>query len=116
MKPDTSSPEAFGQQAKAILGTNYWGLKNVITGLQDIFTPGARLVNMSSHLGHLSMINGEAKQSLHLREVLANIDLSEKNLDNLTNQFETFAGQGGWVAAGWPNCAYTVSKANLSPS
>merc|ERR1712096_336095 len=60
-----SRPEAFGQQATSILGTNYWGLKNVINGLQDIFTPGARLVNMSSHLGHLSMINGEAKVAVN---------------------------------------------------
>jgi len=110
MMPDISSPEAFGQQAKATLGTNYWGLKNVINGLQDIFTPGARLVNMSSHLGHLSMINGEAKHSLLLREMLADTDLTEKNLDSLMKQFETLAGQGGWNAAGWPNCAYTVSK------
>jgi len=110
MNPDISSPEAFGQQATSILGTNYWGLKNVINGLQDIFTPGARLVNMSSHLGHLSMINGEAKHSLHLREMLADPQLTEKNLDGMMKQFEDLAGQGGWVGAGWPNCAYTVSK------
>jgi len=110
LNPDISSPEAFGQQASSILGTNYWGLKNVINGLQDIFTPGARLVNMSSHLGHLSMINGEAKHSLHLREMLADPQLTEKSLDGMMKQFETLAGQGGWVGAGWPNCAYTVSK------
>jgi len=110
MNPDISSPEAFGQQATSILGTNYWGLKNVINGLQDIFTPGARLVNMSSHLGHLSMINGEAKHSLHLREMLADPELTEKTLDEMMKKFETLAGQGGWVGAGWPNCAYTVSK------
>jgi len=110
LKPDISSPEVYGQQATAIIGTNYWGLKNVMNGLQDIFTPGARVVNMSSHLGHLSMINGEAKQSLHLREMLADPDLSEKRLDNLMKQYETLAGEGGWIAGGWPSCAYTVSK------
>ena len=36
--------------------------------MRDILTPGARLVNTSSHLGHLSLINGEAKNSMHLRE------------------------------------------------
>eukprot|EP00092_Neocalanus_flemingeri_P038019 GFUD01041388.1.p1 GENE.GFUD01041388.1~~GFUD01041388.1.p1 ORF type:complete len:304 (-),score=65.76 GFUD01041388.1:95-1006(-) len=112
--PDTSSPEVFGHQATSILGANYWGVKNMVNGLQDIFTPAARLVNMSSHLGHLSLINGEAKQSLHLREMLASPDLSEKDLDGMMKEFETLAGKGGWVAAGWPNCAYTVSKVGIN--
>jgi len=110
MVPDTSTTEAFGNQANVILGTNYWGLKNVIGGLQNIFTPGARVVNMSSHLGHLSMINGEAKQSLNLRQMLADPELTETSLDGLVKQFETLAMEGGWVAAGWPGDAYIVSK------
>jgi len=110
MKPDTSSPDVFGKQASAILGTNYWGLKNIIHGLQDIFTPGARVVNMSSHLGHLSMINGEAKKALILRETLADPDLPEKTLDGLMKNFTLMAGKGTWTGEGWPNCAYTVSK------
>jgi len=110
MVPDSSSTEVFGNQAKVILGTNYWGLKNVINGLKNIFTPGARLVNMSSHLGHLSMINGEAKQSLNLREMLADPQLTEASLDVLVNDFERLAAEGGWVAAGWPGDAYIVSK------
>ena len=48
--------------------------------MRDILTPGARLVNTSSHLGHLSLINGEAKKSLHLREVLADPNIAEKKL------------------------------------
>ena len=41
---------------------------------------GARIVNTSSHLGHLSLINGEAKKSLHLREQLANPNIEENKL------------------------------------
>ena len=52
----------------------------VTSVMRDILTPGARLVNTSSHLGHLSLINGEAKKSLHLREVLADPDIAEKKL------------------------------------
>ena len=78
-KPDTSTP-AFGEQTDVILNTNYWGLKNVINGMMDIFTPGARIVNVSSHLGHLSLINGEAKKSQILREMLADPNISEKTL------------------------------------
>ena len=85
-KPDTSTP-AFGEQTDVILNTNYWGLKNVINGMMDIFTPGARIVNVSSHLGHLSLINGEAKKSEILREMLADPAITEKTLgQNNDNQ------------------------------
>jgi len=108
-KPDTSLP-TFGEQADLVINTNYWGLKNVITGMMDIFTPGARVVNTSSHLGHLSLINGEAKKSQILREMLADPNISEKTLDGLMTQFQSLAKTGGWESEGWPNCAYTVSK------
>ena len=127
-KPDTSLP-TFGEQADLIINTNYWGLKNVITGMMDIFTPGARVVNTSSHLGHLSLINGEAKKSQILREMLADPRITEKTLgqdldyflnfccflfpifaDGLMTQFQSLAKVGGWESEGWPNCAYTVSK------
>ena len=52
----------------------------VTSVMRDILTPGARLVNTSSHLGHLSLINGEAKNSMHLREVLADPNIEEKKL------------------------------------
>ena len=38
--------------------------------MRNILTPGARLVNTSSHLGHLSLINGKAKNSLHLQRIV----------------------------------------------
>ena len=38
--PDISSPAKFGDQADLIVGTNYWGLKNVVKSMRDIFTPG----------------------------------------------------------------------------
>ena len=62
------------------MGTNYWGLKRVVAGVRGVLTPGARLVNVSSHLGHLSLINGEAKAAMHLRETLADPDVTEKKL------------------------------------
>jgi len=108
-KPDTSMPK-FGENADLIINTNYWGLKNVINGMREIFTPGARVVNTSSHLGHLSLINGEAKKSQILREILADPAITEIKLDGLMTQFQDLAKAGGWEAEGWPNCAYTVSK------
>jgi hypothetical protein len=29
--------------------------------MKDVLSSGARIVNLSSHLGHLSMINGDEK-------------------------------------------------------
>lgn len=113
MKPD-SNPEIFGRQASEIMSTNYWGLKNVIRGMDAIFSPSARIVNMSSHLGHLSLINGEAKQSLRLRKLLGDPDLAENKLDNLMRQFVTAAYHGKWTVAGWPGCPYTVSKVAIN--
>lgn len=112
--PDLSSPAKFGEQAELIVGTNYWGLKKVINSMRNIFTPGARVVNTSSHLGHLSLINGEAKKSLHLREQMADPNIPEKSLDTLMTQFMNLAKQGGWEAEGWPNCAYTASKVGVN--
>ena len=85
-KPDTSLP-TFGEQADLVINTNYWGLKNVITGMMDIFTPGARVVNTSSHLGHLSLINGDERKSQILREMLANPNITEKTLGQYEDGF-----------------------------
>ena len=55
--------------------------------MRGILTPGARLVNTSSHLGHLSLINGEAKKSMHLREALADPNIEEKKLGVKQNEY-----------------------------
>lgn len=112
--PDMSTTDKFADQADLILGTNYWGLKNVMSAMKEILIPGARIVNTSSHLGHLSLINGEAKKSLHLREQLANPNIEENKLDKLMEEFQSFARSGDWQAEGWPNCAYTVSKVGVN--
>ena len=62
--------------------------------MRNIFTPGARIVNVSSHLGHLSLINGEAKKSQHLRELFADQNLPEKTLDSMMTDFMRLAKQG----------------------
>ena len=72
------------------------------------------MVNTSSHLGHLSLINGEAKKSLQLREVLADPNITERTLDGMMTEFQNLAAAGGWELEGWPNCAYTVSKVGVN--
>ena len=85
--PDPSAPAKFGEQTDLIVGTNYWGLKRVVAGVRGVLTPGARLVNVSSHLGHLSLINGEAKAAMHLRETLADPDVTEKKLGEFIQSY-----------------------------
>ena len=112
--PDTSSAAHFGAQAERILGTNYWGLKRVTRVMGRLMRPGARIVNTSSHLGHLSNINGEDFYAFKIREALANIDISELRLDALMTEFRDMAHSGEWEAGGWPSCAHSVSKIGVN--
>jgi len=112
-KPATHDKELFGKQAKDIVETNYFGLKNVMREMTPMLAKGARVVNMSSHLGHLSLITGgelSEMQSRQLRLELADPDISEKNLDKILYDFMMAASAGSWSKNGWPGCAYTVSK------
>ena len=62
--------------------------------MRDILTPGARIVNISSHLGHLSHINGEAKKAFDLRETMADKNISESVLGRFSYLFIfTFLGK-----------------------
>ena len=52
-------------QVQRTLDINYWGLKNVINAFLPMMSDTARIVNISSHYGHLSLIPGtEIKQKL----------------------------------------------------
>ena len=53
--------------------------------MRNILTPGARLVNTSSHLGHLSLINGKAKNSLHLQRIVR-IVFGNQKMNEYENQ------------------------------
>merc|ERR1719443_338347 len=52
-------------QVQRTLDINYWGLKNVINAFLPMMSDTARIVNISSHYGHLSLIPGtDIKQRL----------------------------------------------------
>merc|ERR1711874_370286 len=72
-----------------------------------MLSPYARVVNLSSHLGHLSLIPGQL-----LRQRLAYPRLSEKTLDGLVMEYQEHcaAHMDDFVEHGWPPCAYTVSN------
>eukprot|EP00092_Neocalanus_flemingeri_P002916 GFUD01003119.1.p1 GENE.GFUD01003119.1~~GFUD01003119.1.p1 ORF type:complete len:329 (+),score=71.59 GFUD01003119.1:61-1047(+) len=105
-EPSEASDEHFRQVEKT-LAINYWGLKNVCKAFLPMLNPAARIVNLSSHLGHLSLIPGEA-----VRKQLGNPNLSEQQLDSLILQYQDHCTEfkNNYIEAGWPSCAYTVSK------
>lgn len=56
--PAQSASEHFVQVQRS-LDINYWGLKNVINAFLPMMSDTGRIVNMSSHLGHLCSVPGE---------------------------------------------------------
>ena len=67
--PD-SDPLVFPKQVQDILGTNYWGTKNVISAFRPHFKPHSRIVNITSNLGHIMSVRGmeeDVKEALRLR-------------------------------------------------
>ena len=55
--PAENAAEHFVQVQRS-LDINYFGLKNVLNAFLPILSDTSRIVNMSSHLGHLSNIPG----------------------------------------------------------
>jgi len=100
-------PSEHFRQVEKTLATNYWGMKNVCKAFLPMLTQTARIVNLSSHLGHLSLIPGAAVQ-----KQLGDPHLSEQELDSLILQFQDHCTEfkNDFAEAGWPACAYTVSK------
>jgi len=108
------SPSIFPKQAREILGTNYWGCKNVISAFLPHFKPHSRIVNITSNLGHIMSVKGmevELKEALRAR--FNELD-NECELDGLMMKFERDAMYGTWNREGWPSCAYTVSKMGIN--
>ena len=52
----------FEVQCEETLKINYFGVKKVIKTFKEMMTSGGRLVNCSSHLGHLSNLDGREPQ------------------------------------------------------
>jgi len=103
----SGDPVEHMRQVEKTLTTNYWGMKNVCKAFLPMLNPAARIVNLSSHLGHFSLIPGE-----NIKKLIGNPDLTETELDSLVLQYQDHcsAFKNDFEAAGWPACAYTVSK------
>merc|ERR1719186_1666845 len=56
--PSFMDDEKFAWQCKDTLEVNYRGLKKLCKIFSPMMNQGGRIVNCSSHLGHLSNLNG----------------------------------------------------------
>ena len=105
----------FGTQAKLTLKTNYWDTKAACELLFPVLRAGARVVNMSSALGHLPKLvegvrrpdgapgiqPGDKARAEALTASLASPDLTFHQLDSLMKDFEDSAAAGDYEAHGW---------------
>merc|ERR1712071_114154 len=81
--------------------------------LFPILMPHARVVNLSSCMGHLSMIRGTKKANMDLKEKFSSRNLTEEELCNLVEDFLDAVKRGDHGQRGWPTLCgppYIVSK------
>lgn len=106
---DPDSPKAYLEQANAVIDTNYFGILNTSHVLYPLLRPSARVVHLSSMLGHLSRI-----KSPELRARFAAKDLTEDQLTALMKEFLAAAAEGSNERLGWGSSVYNVSKVAVS--
>ena len=82
----SEEPMEHMRQVEKTLATNYWGMKNVCKAFLPMLSPTARIVNLSSQLGHLSLIPGP-----ELQTQLSDPGLTETQLDSLVLQYQDLA-------------------------
>ncbi|XP_077293958.1 uncharacterized protein LOC143916636 [Arctopsyche grandis] len=97
--------EPFDVQAKETIFVNYFSLVSTCKILFPILKPNAKVVNLSSSVGHLYLIPSE-----DLRKKLSDKTLTEPILSELVRQFVESAKKGTNEADGWGSSAYAVSK------
>nr|CAD7263488.1 unnamed protein product [Timema shepardi] len=104
-----SAPEPFGEQAENTQRVNYFNLLDVCHSLFPLLRPHARVVNVSSSMGHLTKIPDQK-----IRNKFASSSLTEEELSELVNQFIRLAKKGEHTKYGWPDNSYSVSKVAVS--
>jgi len=109
-----AATEPFGEQATVTLRTNFFNTHMACKILFPILKPHARVVNVSSYLGHFSKLTGEKEAALQLKNKLASPDLTEEELCELMQNFVTSANNGDHEKYGWPSSTYAASKIGVS--
>jgi len=109
-----SATESFGVQAAVTLQTNYFDTNRACNILFPILKAHARVVNLSSVMGHLSKMKGESPATAELKSKLTSPTLTVEELTELMHSFVTAANDGDHESKGWPNSTYIVSKIGVS--
>ncbi|GAB6030541.1 Carbonyl reductase [NADPH] 3 [Chamberlinius hualienensis] len=105
-----NATEPFADQARITIATNYLSHLKVCEILFPILRPHARVVNVSSMLGQLSVgIKGEELKKKFLDE-----NLTVGGLTALVKQFVDDTKNGVHLDKGWGNSAYSSSKVGLT--
>lgn len=95
----------FGaDEAQFTMGVNYRGTRAVCEAVQPMLTQNARIVNVSSRSGLLSIL-----QSNSLRQKVESVSTTQA-LDELAADFITAIQVDKLESSGWPKSMYGVSK------
>ena len=81
------SDELFAEQTSKVVNTNFFGTRRNSHILFPLLRPHARVVNLSSMLGHLIMIDGKDQAAVDLRAKLASNELTDDQLVQIMRQF-----------------------------
>ncbi|KAK4293800.1 hypothetical protein Pmani_033524 [Petrolisthes manimaculis] len=109
-----ASTAPMGEQAENTIRVNYFGTLAVCDALFPLLRPHARVITVSSCVGHLTCVTGDEPAAKALRDKLASPSLTRKELCDMMNQFVQKAKDGTWKAAGWQSSTYSVSKVGVS--
>lgn len=102
-------PTPFSEQAENTIKVNFFDTLNVCHELYPLLKPHARVVNVTSSCGRLSLIPSKELQQKFLSDTL-----TEQELCELMNQFVSDAKAGTNEEKGWGNSAYVVSKVGVN--
>lgn len=84
---DSHSNEDFAEQARNTMQTNFFDTHRLCNILFPILRPHARVVNLSSMLGHLTQITGQDSAAVELRAKLSSDNLTYEELHKLMQSF-----------------------------
>jgi carbonyl reductase 1 len=94
--------------ARTTLDVNFAGAMRVTDAMLPHLREGARVVMVSSGMGHLSCLSRE------LQARFAAHDLDRRALVALMDTFVRDVSEGTHAAKGWPTSAYSVSKVGMN--
>lgn len=114
-KPPASVHQAFeaglySKEVEEIIRTNYLGLRSITESFIPCLSQNSRIINISSHLAHQNKFDVNDPKSAELADRFSDPNLTISMLDSLIKQYLSCVKSGKWTSAGWPDCAYSVSK------